>query len=236
MQQGRCGCHDRSAAGHEYGQPGEFSVYFYHNICLLLIIIIIATSDGILLFSPIQNEKLRHEMDPRGRGGAKQHKLMSSSPINAPRPQSTNNTSSNSLLSISPALVSFGSPSSSSPSATNGRGGASPKIMQATNGGTSNCSSSRWKPPILSPLPPSFLRISGCGSMAGGSRSGEQELPDEQFALMLQNEEFMNELRWNQVGLPSFVFEKIHITFICFLLGVHVGPGEGAAGSEGKGR
>lgn len=55
---------------------------------------------------------------------------------------------------------------------------------------------------MLSPLPPSFLRINGGGGVPGGSRgaNSELELPDEQFALMLQNEEFMNELRWNQVN------------------------------------
>lgn len=53
---------------------------------------------------------------------------------------------------------------------------------------------------MLLPLPPNFLRVAGAGGVAGGSRgTSEQELPDEQFALMLQNEEFMNELRWNQV-------------------------------------
>lgn len=52
----------------------------------------------------------------------------------------------------------------------------------------------RWDPPLLRPLPPTFLRI----SLPDGR--SESDLPDEQFAIMLQNEEFMNELRWNQVN------------------------------------
>ncbi|XP_016996411.2 CUE domain-containing protein 1 isoform X2 [Drosophila takahashii] len=52
--------------------------------------------------------------------------------------------------------------------------------------------SRRWNPPILGPLPAGFLRI----TPAPGQQ--DFELPDEQFALMLQNEEFMNQLRWNQ--------------------------------------
>ncbi|KRF99075.1 uncharacterized protein Dwil_GK20332, isoform B [Drosophila willistoni] len=52
--------------------------------------------------------------------------------------------------------------------------------------------SRRWNPPILGALPPGFLRV----APAAGQQ--DFELPDEQFALMLQNEEFMNQLRWNQ--------------------------------------
>ncbi|XP_032589986.1 CUE domain-containing protein 1 isoform X2 [Drosophila grimshawi] len=79
--------------------------------------------------------------------------------------------------------------------------GASNKINSAGNTPTkrsqtvalSNSNSSRrWNPPILGALPAGFLRIAPV--------AGQQdfELPDEQFALMLQNEEFMNQLRWNQ--------------------------------------
>lgn len=153
-----------------------------------------------------------HSRGGGGGGGNKRastnsHKL-SSSPINAPQPSSAAEIRSrpvvdaNSLLSISPApLVSFGSPASPS------NGGASPKRQYnhrgGGGGGAITNGNSRWKPPMLSPLPLSFLRINyNCG--AGGSRggvsaTGDHELPDEQFALMLQNEEFMNELRWNQV-------------------------------------
>lgn len=113
----------------------------------------------------------------------------SSSPINAPIRKSQPEESRDnidSLLSISHASVR----------------GASPKTTNQHNPGASNINSSRWKPPLLLPLPASFLRIHGqvaSGSRTNGGGTSEQELPDEQFALMLQNEEFMNELRWNQV-------------------------------------
>lgn len=48
----------------------------------------------------------------------------------------------------------------------------------------------KWNPPLLGPLPVTFLRITPYSDL---------NLDDEQFASMLQNEEFMNELRWNQV-------------------------------------
>lgn len=68
--------------------------------------------------------------------------------------------------------------------------GASPKIRKPT----SPRKNKKWDPPLLGPLPPTFLRIAIPGS-------SEFNLDDEQFALMLQNEEFMNELRWNQVNV-----------------------------------
>ncbi|XP_017080085.1 CUE domain-containing protein 1 isoform X1 [Drosophila eugracilis] len=78
--------------------------------------------------------------------------------------------------------------------------GASPKqrpLGSANSKGSSQNNtptkrSRRWNPPILGPLPAGFLRI----TPAPGQQ--DFELPDEQFALMLQNEEFMNQLRWNQ--------------------------------------
>ncbi|XP_017059995.1 CUE domain-containing protein 1 isoform X3 [Drosophila ficusphila] len=77
--------------------------------------------------------------------------------------------------------------------------GASPKqrpLGTASKGSSQNNTptkrSRRWNPPILGPLPAGFLRI----TPAPGQQ--DFELPDEQFALMLQNEEFMNQLRWNQ--------------------------------------
>lgn len=36
----------------------------------------------------------------------------------------------------------------------------------------------------------------------------EIDFPDEQFALMLQNEEFMNELRWNQEFMSALEKEQ----------------------------
>lgn len=162
-----------------------------------------------------QNEKLRNEMDHRGGGGGAKrdcstnsHKV-SSSPINAPQSESRSRQESNSLLSISPALVSYGSPASN--------GGASPKTTLNYHGAT-NGNASRWKPPLLGPLPPSFLRINGGGGVPGGPRgaNSELELPDEQFALMLQNEEFMNELRWNQVSPRRASSGNIRLTKCIF--------------------
>ncbi|XP_030371955.1 CUE domain-containing protein 1 isoform X2 [Scaptodrosophila lebanonensis] len=81
--------------------------------------------------------------------------------------------------------------------------GASNKLNTSSNSNTptkrshmvtlSNSSTPRrWNPPMLGALPQGFLRVTPV--------AGQQdfELPDEQFALMLQNEEFMNQLRWNQ--------------------------------------
>ncbi|XP_016966831.1 CUE domain-containing protein 1 isoform X2 [Drosophila biarmipes] len=74
--------------------------------------------------------------------------------------------------------------------------GASPKQRPLGSASSQNNTptkrSRRWNPPILGPLPAGFLRI----TPAPGQQ--DFELPDEQFALMLQNEEFMNQLRWNQ--------------------------------------
>ncbi|EDW68887.1 CUE domain-containing protein 1 isoform X1 [Drosophila virilis] len=64
-------------------------------------------------------------------------------------------------------------------------------VALSSNSSSSNASR-RWNPPILGVLPPGFLRV----APAPGQQ--DFELPDEQFALMLQNEEFMNQLRWNQ--------------------------------------
>ncbi|XP_017127668.1 CUE domain-containing protein 1 isoform X2 [Drosophila elegans] len=76
--------------------------------------------------------------------------------------------------------------------------GASPKQRPLSKGSSNSQNNTptkrtrRWNPPILGPLPAGFLRI----TPAPGQQ--DFELPDEQFALMLQNEEFMNQLRWNQ--------------------------------------
>ncbi|KAH8365692.1 hypothetical protein KR093_003510 [Drosophila rubida] len=76
--------------------------------------------------------------------------------------------------------------------------GASNKLNASANNTptkrshNTNSTARRWNPPILGALPAGFLRI----APAAGQQ--DFELPDEQFALMLQNEEFMNQLRWNQ--------------------------------------
>lgn len=84
--------------------------------------------------------------------------------------------------------------------------GASPKVkksppsLQSTpikNG------KKKWNPPLLGPLPPGFLRLSNVDPVRT-----DFDLPDEQFALMLQNEEFMNELRWNQEFMSALEREQ----------------------------
>lgn len=74
--------------------------------------------------------------------------------------------------------------------------GASPKVKQQREN-----TNSKWNPPLLGPLPPDFLRITLDGRT-------DYDLPDEQFALMLQNEEFMNELRWNQEFMNALEKEQ----------------------------
>lgn len=84
--------------------------------------------------------------------------------------------------------------------------GVSPKVkkINATSNSFSpshhtsseETTSSKWKPAILSPLPPSFLRLSNDPRI-------DFDLGDEQFASMLQNQEFMAELRWNEEFLKA---------------------------------
>ncbi|XP_037938733.1 CUE domain-containing protein 1 isoform X2 [Teleopsis dalmanni] len=63
----------------------------------------------------------------------------------------------------------------------------------------------RWNPPILGPLPAGFLRIAPSVTHDAGR---DFDLPDEQFAMMLQNEEFMNQLRWNQEFMNALEKEQ----------------------------
>jgi hypothetical protein len=80
--------------------------------------------------------------------------------------------------------------------------GVSPKIkkiaVNTNNSSPSHTSEnlSKWKPPILAPLPANFLRLSNDPRI-------DFDLGDEQFATMLQNEEFLSELRWNEDFLQS---------------------------------
>ncbi|KAM7355275.1 CUE domain-containing protein 1 isoform 1-T2 [Cochliomyia hominivorax] len=76
-----------------------------------------------------------------------------------------------------------------------------------------NASNKRWNPPMLLPLPPGFLRLNPVN--AGGNTialpydpNRDFDLPDEQFAMMLQNEEFMNQLRWNQEFMNALEKEQ----------------------------
>jgi len=52
-----------------------------------------------------------------------------------------------------------------------------------------------WNPPLLGRLPPNFLRLD--------SKQLDSELEDERIAVLLQNEEFMAELRWNKDFLST---------------------------------
>ncbi|XP_017840567.1 CUE domain-containing protein 1 isoform X2 [Drosophila busckii] len=77
--------------------------------------------------------------------------------------------------------------------------GASSTPTKRSQGSTTR----RWNnPPLLGALPVGFLRI----APAAGQQ--DFELPDEQFALMLQNEEFMNQLRWNQDFMSALEKEQ----------------------------
>uniref|UniRef100_A0A1L8DT60 Putative ubiquitin-conjugating enzyme n=1 Tax=Nyssomyia neivai TaxID=330878 RepID=A0A1L8DT60_9DIPT len=135
-----------------------------------------ATIDQLLAMSTDnQNEKLRNELDKTGSDEPKNSR--DNSPSTLPEKQTI-------LLSTSPTNLT----------------GASPKVKKMSPEATG--SRKRWDPPILSPLPPTFLRI------ANINEKGETDLPDEQFALMLQNEEFMNELRWNQEFMMALEKEQ----------------------------
>uniref|UniRef100_A0A336M3J6 CSON009810 protein n=1 Tax=Culicoides sonorensis TaxID=179676 RepID=A0A336M3J6_CULSO len=76
--------------------------------------------------------------------------------------------------------------------------GVKGKVMTQLN---KSSSTKRWNPPMLGPLPPSFLRIA--------PTQYDINLDDEQFAEMLQNEEFMNELRWNKDFLSALEKDKV---------------------------
>uniref|UniRef100_A0A0V0GC38 Putative ubiquitin-conjugating enzyme n=1 Tax=Triatoma dimidiata TaxID=72491 RepID=A0A0V0GC38_TRIDM len=54
-----------------------------------------------------------------------------------------------------------------------------------------------WNPPLVGPLPPDFLRLSP------DPRQMEADLEDERIAMLLQNDEFMAELRWNKDFLSA---------------------------------
>ncbi|CAD6230988.1 GSCOCG00006911001-RA-CDS [Cotesia congregata] len=69
--------------------------------------------------------------------------------------------------------------------------------------------SMKWQPPLLGPLPDSFLRIPQQMEDAHDSVVQENSLlEDERIAMFLQNEEFMTELRWNEDFLNTLEHEK----------------------------
>lgn len=122
-------------------------------------------------------------------------------------------TSPNTLRDGGDLDVKHGLPLHLSPASVKSSGivGASPKIKgptdskeggSSTNGATgAKAKSKKWNPPILRPLPPGFLRLTSVDSR-------DFEIPDEQFAIMLQNEEFMNELRWNEEFMNALEKEQ----------------------------
>ena len=73
------------------------------------------------------------------------------------------------------------------------------KVVKVTKSDASNKSKSiqKWNPPLLGPLPETFLRIPQ--QLAEACEESE----DERIAMFLQNEEFMAELRWNEDFLST---------------------------------
>ncbi|XP_055701279.1 CUE domain-containing protein 1 [Phlebotomus papatasi] len=146
-----------------------------------------ATIDQLLAMSTDnQNEKLRNELEKSGSDSPQKKSSRETSPIPSTTPEKHN-----SLLSTSPAALTST--------------GASPKVKKTSTSPEAAAAprkTKRWDPPILSPLPPTFLRVTCV------NEKGETDFPDEQFALMLQNEEFMNELRWNQEFMMALEKEQ----------------------------
>jgi len=69
----------------------------------------------------------------------------------------------------------------------------------------------KWQPPLLGPLPDTFLRLPQQISDDGIDSAYLQEntmLEDERIAMFLQNEEFMAELRWNEDFLSTLEHGK----------------------------
>uniref|UniRef100_A0A182LZK4 CUE domain-containing protein n=1 Tax=Anopheles culicifacies TaxID=139723 RepID=A0A182LZK4_9DIPT len=201
-----------------------------------------ATIDQLLAMSTDnQNEKLRHELETDGGGprsgvainqAADRPLLDLSSDVPSAGSERFLSTSPNATASSIVAQQLGASPKIRKPPAGSATGSAtnSPRMhtgQQATQQvrsdtmlgersagfpSTAATMNRRWNPPLVGPLPPTFLRL---GGTAGGTigpdgtyRSAEFDLGDEQFAMMLQNEEFMAELRWNQEFLSAL--EKDH--------------------------
>ncbi|XP_063983695.1 CUE domain-containing protein 1 isoform X2 [Diachasmimorpha longicaudata] len=64
---------------------------------------------------------------------------------------------------------------------------------------------SKWQPPLLGPLPDTFLRIPQQLEASDGDPEIQDNsmLEDERIAMFLQNEEFMAGLRWNEDFLST---------------------------------
>lgn len=70
----------------------------------------------------------------------------------------------------------------------------------------------KWQPPLLGPLPDTFLRLSQQIPDDNLDSAYPQEnsmLDDERIAMFLQNEEFMAELRWNEDFLSTLEHGKL---------------------------
>lgn len=85
--------------------------------------------------------------------------------------------------------------------------GKEPRVLK-TETGKSLRSIHKWKPPLLGPLPDTFLRIpqqfaEGSELVESGSVPDTSMLEDERIAIFLQDEEFMAELRWNEDFLTT---------------------------------
>uniref|UniRef100_A0A1B0DA36 Uncharacterized protein n=1 Tax=Phlebotomus papatasi TaxID=29031 RepID=A0A1B0DA36_PHLPP len=103
-----------------------------------------ATIDQLLAMSTDnQNEKLRNELEKSGSDSPQKKSSRETSPIPSTTPEKHN-----SLLSTSPAALTST--------------GASPKVKKTSTSPEAAAAprkTKRWDPPILSPLPPTFLRV-----------------------------------------------------------------------------
>ncbi|XP_011181404.1 CUE domain-containing protein 1 [Zeugodacus cucurbitae] len=183
-----------------------------------------ATIDQLLAMSTDnQNEKLRNELDAKI---SPQRSLINLDGIDNQPPTAqlidtsdgcsiiTPNSQQNAAAAANAVLLNLSGNSvvSSSP---NHNTGASPKqrLVSVNNKSSANVTpkrsghhgTRRWNPPMLGPLPAGFLRITP-SAQEGIAR--DFDLPDEQFAMMLQNEEFMNQLRWNQEFMSALEKEQ----------------------------
>ncbi|XP_067643464.1 CUE domain-containing protein 1 [Eurosta solidaginis] len=195
-----------------------------------------ATIDQLLAMSTDnQNEKLRNELDAKT---SPQQSLINlyvtaeqQQPVTAQLIDTSDgnsiaipqNTQQNAAAAANAVLLNLSGGSNSgvaNASPNHHNTGASPK-QRLVSGNTKSTSSAnatpkrsgggnhhgarRWNPPMLGPLPPTFLRITPC---AHEMVVRDFDLPDEQFAMMLQNEEFMNQLRWNQEFMNALEKEQ----------------------------
>ncbi|XP_039966307.1 CUE domain-containing protein 1 isoform X2 [Bactrocera neohumeralis] len=184
-----------------------------------------ATIDQLLAMSTDnQNEKLRNELDAKT---SPQRSLINLHGIDNQPPTAQLIDTSDGCSTIAPSsqqnaaaaanavLLNLSSNNGVS-SSPNHNTGASPKqrLVSANNKSSANVTpkrsgghhgTRRWNPPMLGPLPAGFLRIT---PSAQDGIVRDFDLPDEQFAMMLQNEEFMNQLRWNQEFMNALEKEQ----------------------------